>query len=101
MKNEHFVTYNELENYGAEVANILSKKGEKAILILSQENTDAMFRRYADFFEEKQFELGMGLALKEDVSVNDLEEVFRGYLALSVLMAFIDEQSISQLGVCA
>lgn len=96
-----FVSYKELENYGAEVVNILHEKGEKAILILSRENTDALFRNYSDFFEERQFESEFGIALKANISVENLEEEFRGYLALDVLLAFINKASIMQLGVGA
>ncbi len=97
--NKRFVTYEELEDYGAEVVSILSQKGEKAVLILSRENTNAMFRNYSEFFEEAAEETG--IALKEGISVDDLEEAFIGYLALDVLMAFIDKRSLAKLGVGA
>ena len=97
--NKRFVTYEELEDYGAEVVSILSQKGEKAVLILSRENTNAMFRNYSEFFEEVEGE--MGIVLREGVLVEDLEEAFTGYLALDVLMAFIDKRSLAKLGVGA
>ena len=50
---KRFVSYEELENYGAEVVKFLCEKGEKAILILSRDCTEAMFRNYSDFFEEQ------------------------------------------------
>lgn len=79
----------------------LFQKGEKAVLILSRESTNALFRNYSDFFEEKQTQLGLGIALKENISIDELEESFRGYLSLEVLMAFVDEKSVAKLGVCA
>ncbi len=48
-----FLTYNEIEMYGAEVVQILKENGEKAVLILSRENTDALFRNYSEFFERR------------------------------------------------
>lgn len=96
-----FVSYGELEAYGSEVISILSQKGEKAVLILSRESTNALFRNYSDYFEEKLMDSVQGIGLKENISVDDLEDAFRGYLSLEVLMAFVDEQSIAKLGVCA
>ena len=74
-----FLTYNEIEMYGAEVVQILRENGEKAVLILSRENTDALFRNYSEFLE-------------------DLIQQFRGYLALDVLLAFMNQRSVNVLG---
>lgn len=101
-KNERrFVSYEELEAYGSEVISILSQRGEKAVLILSRDSTTALFRNYSNYFEEKMLESKLGIGLKEDVSADDLEDAFRGYLSLEVLMAFVDKQSVAKLGVCA
>ena len=48
---QRFLTYNEIEMYGAEVVQILRENGEKAVLILSRENTDALFN--TSFIYEK------------------------------------------------
>lgn len=94
-----FLTYNEIEEYGARVIQILTGKGEKAVLILSRENTNEMYRNYSDFFEEKEEGNGLGIYLKESKSVDDLIARFRGYLALDVLLAFVDNRSVAALGV--
>ena len=98
---KRFVSYEELENYGAEVVKFLCEKGEKAILILSRDCTEAMFRNYSDFFEEQQSNGKFGILLKEGISIESLEKYFRGYISLDVLRAFVNEQSISKLGACA
>ena len=49
-----FLTYSEIESYGAEVVQILKENGEKAVLILSRDNTDALFKNYSEFFEERE-----------------------------------------------
>jgi len=33
---------------------ILKENGEKAVLILSRDNTDALFKNYSEFFEEHE-----------------------------------------------
>ena len=53
-----FLTYHEIESYGAEVVQILQENGEK------------------------------GISLKEGKEAEDLIQQFRGYLALDVLLAF-------------
>lgn len=94
-----FLTYGEIENYGSSVVQFLNEKGEKAILILSRESTNDLFRNYSDFFEEQEQEGLLGISLKEGIQINDLIVKFRGYLALDVLMAFVNEHSIQALGV--
>lgn len=46
------VTLAELEAYGNQVIQYLNERGEKAVLILSRENTSLMFRNYSVFFED-------------------------------------------------
>lgn len=94
-----FLTYNEIENYGAQVVKILKENGEKAVLILSRDNTDALFRNYSEFFEEGEQDGKMGILLKADKKVEDLIQQFRGYLALDVLLAFMNQRSVQTLGV--
>ena len=96
-----FVTYKELERYGAEVVSILSAQGEKAVLILSRESTNDMFRNYSDIFEEQLINEDLGISLKEGKTVDDLIDRFRGYLAWDVLLAFVNKQSLAKLGVDA
>lgn len=96
---KRFLTYMEIENYGAEVIQILSAKGEKAILVLSRESTTALYRNYSEFFEEKEIDGNAGISLKDEKEIDDLIEQFRGYLALDVLLAFVNERSVNALGV--
>lgn len=98
-KHQNYITYDELERYGAQVVRLLSEQGEKAVLLLSRDNTNALFRDYSDFFEEEELENGLGIKLKDGKGVNDLIIQFRGYLALDVLMALVNERSVSVLGV--
>ena len=95
---QRFLTYNEIEMYGAEVVQILRENKEKAVLILSRENTDALFRSYSEFFEESEQYGKKGIKLKENKEVEDLIQQFRGYLALDVLLAFMNQRSVQVLG---
>jgi len=94
---KRFLSYTEIELYGAKVMEVLYKSGEKAVLILSRDSTNALFRNYSDYFEEC-VECGQkGIRLKEDKTADDLIKRFRGYLSLQLLKAFIDERSVSVL----
>lgn len=94
-----FLTYKEIENYGSRVVELLNEKGEKAVLILSRESTNALFRNYSKFFKEKNVNGEKGIELNEEVTLENLINQFRGYLALDVLMAFVNDNSVQALGV--
>ena len=96
---KRFLTYNEIESYGAEVVQILKESGEKAVLILSRDNTEALYRNYSDFFEESEQNGKKGILLKTEKQIGDLIQHFRGYLALDVLLAFMNQRSIQVLGI--
>ena len=96
--NSRFITYRDIENYGAKVVEFLNNKGEKAVLILSRQGTNAMLRDYSDYFEEKEFYGLKGIELKRNISVEQLIEKFRGYLPLDVLLAFIELNLKQSLG---
>lgn len=98
-QDRRFVSYEELEKYGETVVKVLNEQGEQAILILSRESTNAMFRNYSDIFEEYSDENGVGISLQKDITVDNLIDRFRGYLAWDVLLAFVNEESLRKLGV--
>ena len=91
------VTLAELEAYGNQVIQYLNERGEKAVLILSRENTSLMLRNYSDFFEEVETDNGISIALKEGKTVSDLVEKFRTYLALDLMMAFMNTETVRVL----
>lgn len=66
---------------------------------MSRESTSALFRNYSDFFQEKNVNGEMGIELKEEITIEKLIVQFRGYLALDVLMAFVNENFVQALGV--
>ena len=94
-----FISYQDMERYGAEVVKILSRNNEKAVLILSRDSTNDMFRNYSDIFEESFCDGSLGIKLKEHVTIEELINKFRGYLSWDVLLAFINEQTVAMLGV--
>lgn len=94
---KRFLSYMEIEKYGAKVIEILYDSGEKAVLILSRESTNALFQNYSDYFEEIVEDGKKGIRLKEDKTADDLIMKFRGYLSLQLLKAFIDQRSVSVL----
>lgn len=99
-QNQHdpvFVSYSQLEDYGMAVVEILLEHDEKAVFLLSRNDTDAFFYDYADFFEEVDTDDGLGIALKKGVELNTLIDTFRGYLPWSVLVAFSNERAVNTL----
>lgn len=98
---KRFLSFADIERYGSKVVQLLNEKGEKAILILSRESTNALFRNYSDFFIESEQDGNKGIYLKDDKTVDDLIDGFRGYLSLELLLAFIDKRSTEVLEVSA
>lgn len=96
---DRFLSYSQIESYGNEVVEILKEKNEKAVLVLSRNHTDALFKNYSEFFVESERNGNKGIMLRNGKQVDDLIRHFRGYLALDVLLAFMNERSVQTLGV--
>lgn len=96
---DRFVSYKTLEDYGMAVVNILGEKGEEGILTLSRDRTNAFFRDYSDYFEEKEINNETGIYLREDKDLNNLISKFSGYLSFDLFLAFINKDSVKKLGI--
>lgn len=88
--NHNFVSYKQIESYGNKAIQVLESNGNKAVLILSRNHTEAMFCDYSRYFVESECCGSKGIKLKQDIEVDDLVAAFRGYLALDLLLAFVD-----------
>ena len=93
-----FITYRDIENYGAKVIELLNEKSEKAVLILSRQGTNAMLRDYSKYFEEKEVDGLKGIELRSAISEEELINKFRGYLPLDILLAFVNAGSTQAWG---
>lgn len=100
-ENKRIVRFKELEKYGAMVVKCLSDQNEEAILVLSKERTNVFLHDYHDYFELVFNEEGIdeGIRLKEDVTIEQLWDTFRGYLTADVMLAFMNDDAIQALGV--
>lgn len=86
----------DLEDYGAEVVRYLNNEtSEKALLILSRESTDYMFKNYSDFFEEDDNE--SAIKLREGKTVEDLKNKFRTYKAADLISAYMAKTTVKIL----
>ena len=92
------ISFQKLDEYGAKVIEVFTKNGQtEACLIMSREDQDALFDDYSDFFEEVETDKGISIALKEGKTVSDLVEKFRTYLALDLMMAFMNTETVRVL----
>lgn len=92
QKEKRFLSYAQIEAYGNRVIKRLEKDNQKAVLILSRESTDALFRDYSDYFVETEEGGELGIALQEGKDIDNLIDQFCGYLAVEVLKAFVNEK---------
>ncbi len=99
-ENNREVTYKQLNDYGAIVIETLNAKNEEAVLIVSKERTKAFLHDYSDFFEVRtNARQEKCIALLDGKTTDELRELFRGYLSLDMLLAFISEHSLQALGI--
>lgn len=92
------VLFKQLDEYGARVVKFLNDKQEQAVLVLSKERTNEFLHDYSDYFELFSNGMDEGIRLKADISVSQLWKKFRGYLSVDVMLAFMDQMSVSALG---
>lgn len=95
-ESRRFLSYKKIESYGNRVVRSLNENGESAVLILSREDTSALFRNYSEFFEEVMSADELGIRLKDEKDASDLIKQFRTYLALDVLLKFIDADIVRE-----
>ena len=96
------VLFKQLDEYGAMVVQYLSEtKNEQAVLVLSKDRTNIFLHDYSEYFELFSDGADEGIRLKEGVTSSQLWEMFRGYLSVDVILAFMDKTSVHALGVCA
>lgn len=98
------VSLSTLVKYGTVVVKILNKNKEDAILLLSKDYTNSMIRNYSEYFEIEKVAQDDDysddfIVLREGKTVQDLRNHFRAFLTLNVALAFIDEESLAELGV--
>lgn len=99
--NRRYVTFEEMEKYGTAVVRILNENHEGVILMMSRNDTNALFHDYSDYFNPHVDDMGVcdGISLKDGKNLKDLIYKFRGYLAVDVLKAFINDTAIQALGL--
>ncbi len=92
------VLFSQLNQYGAEIVNIIEDK-KRIILIISNESTNRFLKNYSDFFELFNNGKEEGIRLKEGTTVNQLWLTFRTYLTMDLLNAFSCPKSLRALGL--
>ena len=93
------VSFETLNKYGIKVIELLEKNNDKAVLLMSRFYTDEFIRNYSNYFYIRESNDGDCICLKDGVSSLALREQFRAYLSMDVLLALVNEESLSKLGV--
>lgn len=88
------VSLKELEAYGKQVVRYLHEHGNDAVIILSRDDTSRMLAEYSEFFKKSETHGDTAIALKEGKTISDLVEKFRTYLALDLMMAFMNTDMV-------
>ena len=93
------VLFRQLDAYGTKVIGYLNANHKPAALSLSRESTDEFLYEYSEYFELFSKGMDEGIRLRKNVLVDQLWKKFRGYLTVEVMLAFMNEDSVSALGV--
>ncbi len=81
------ITFKALNDFGIEVAQYLEKEfGEKAVVLFDRNRIGNFVLDYSDLFTLSEDTL----TVKENVSIEELRDKFRGPLAFEILKAIID-----------
>ena len=93
------VSFEALYKYGIMVVELLERGSERVVLLLSRHYTSEFIRNYSDYFFIRKTEEGDMICLHPDVSSTDLRKLFRAYISIDLLLALVNEKSLSKLGV--
>lgn len=86
-KNNYFISYASLREYGKNVKKELESQNEVGVLDLSGNNTEKALSEYSEYFEDCSQNEIRGVHLKCKSSTPLVNE-FRGYLPLKLLLAY-------------
>lgn len=98
-KNTSRVSMRQLSSYGTAVVRWLNQKQEEAVLLLSKDHTDQAIFNYSEFFEFTRENNEDYICLKNGKTTDELRRYFRAYITVDMLLAFIAEESLAELGV--
>lgn len=91
------VLFSEAYRYGEEIVRILSEKGKKSVLSLHRNCMLELLDKYSFLFILFSNGEEMGIRLKDNVSVRDLWDRFRGYLPIDIMQVFMDDRAVQKL----
>ena len=85
------------EKYGRAIVKHLRESGKEAILTLSRNLTTEFLYQKSSFFDIQETDRTYIVSLKENINFNEFLEHYRGYLALDVLLAMVDDKVLNVL----
>lgn len=92
------VTFEAIEQYGAEVVRLLNDGGKDAVLILSREQTRGFILNCSKYFTIENPESPSGtIELKDGFDESDLAKAFCGGIAVPVLQALLSKSALAVL----
>lgn len=92
------VLFSEANRYVEEVVQILSQQNKNAIFVTSKDGLNDFLHDNSDFFELISNGKENGVRLRSNFTARDLWGRFRGYLPVSIMMTFLDDQAVRKLG---
>jgi hypothetical protein len=98
-ENRRYVSFEKLHRFGMTIVQILSEKGNGAILTMDLAGRNNLIHDYSDFFEIAERKGKESIILKDEKTAEDLRLRFRAYMGIDTLLACLDKEALKALGI--
>ena len=92
-----FLSYNQIEDYGYKVCEILQSQGKRIYFYMNRFDIHDMLFEYPYYFEEGSKDNELGVKLRDFITESELENAFCNDIALDVAVAFECDEAVNIL----
>ena len=97
---EREISVSQLWEYGMAIVSELNHEtNDEYICIFSRDAFSSFVHDYTDYFNIREHDDERYISKKEKVSLEELKDVFRSYLSVDMLVAFVSKSSLQKLGI--
>jgi len=97
---EREISVSQLWEYGMAIVSELNHEtNDEYICIFSRDAFSSFVHDYTGYFSIRNLGDERYISKREDVSLDELKNVFRSYLSIDMLVAFVSKNSLQKLGI--
>lgn len=95
--NQRTIPVKKIKAYVESVVRTLEENDEQVILLINDTRIKEFFSMYTDIYELKRTEKGEVVSLRENVSIDELNDMYINYPIKSLIEAFRKEKNVRKL----